>query len=108
MFGRVAPTDMEEETMRVDHSTEDAAKVKRKMGRPPVPFPVRGAGRPEKPGHLLTLQKVCKVLGVSNQRVYVLVAEGKLHPMQVEGKGRVYYADFEVDAILRYLYDRAA
>lgn len=94
--------------MLEDSSTEPSTKVKRKMGRPSVPFPVAVAQKPENPGDLLLLQEVCERLGVHAQKVYVLVAEGKLHPLRVPGKARIYYAEWEVEVLVNVTYDRRA
>lgn len=87
-----------------DRSTEVAGKIKRKRGRPTVEFPVDRASAPEETvSDLLTLTQVCERLDVHGQRVYVLVQEGRLHPVRVPGQRRVYYAAWEVEGAARYL-----
>lgn len=54
---------------------------------------------------LLTLKEAAEVLGVSYLVVYALANAGHLHAVQRDGKGRVYYPEWEVRAILMELYD---
>ena len=67
-------------------------------------FPLARAHKPEESSELLTLQEVCARLEVHTSRVYVLVQEGKLHSLQRGGKGRKYYAAWEVDTIRNLYY----
>jgi len=84
---------------------ERSAKVKGKMGRPVVQFPMnRAIGPEEEVSDLLTLLEVRKRLGVHQKRVYVLVQEGKLHPVRMPGGKRIFYAAWEVEALLSMCY----
>jgi hypothetical protein len=65
-----------------------------------VAFPVHEARRPEEASDLLTLEAACEMLGVGNQRLYLLVAQGHLHPLRHPGKPRVFYAAWEVQELL--------
>jgi hypothetical protein len=88
-----------EEPRPVDSSAETTGKVNPRVGRPRVPFPVDRARRPQEGSQLLQLQEVCERLGVNNQRVYVLVEAGQLHPLFLPGGKRRYYAEWEVEAL---------
>lgn len=67
---------------------------------------------PTKSGHngkatrLLNLRQVQDEFGLTMYAVYKAVDEGKLHACQVDGEGRVYYAEWEVREILRQLFGR--
>lgn len=64
---------------------------------------------PKRPGadeisRLLNVREIELELGLSEYHVYRAVHEGRLHPVQRDGKGRVYYAEWEVREILSQLF----
>lgn len=54
------------------------------------------------------LREIEQELGLSPYQVYRAVHDGRLHPLQRDGKGRTYYAEWEVRAILILLYSTLA
>lgn len=75
-----------------------------------MPFPVDRVQAPDaKVTDLLTLSQVAEQLGVQAKRVYVLVQEGKLHPVRPPDGKRTFYLPWEVDAVSqRHLFVRVA
>lgn len=67
---------------------------------------------PTKSGHngkatrLLNLRQVQEEFGLTEYAVYKAVDEDRLHACQVDGEGRVYYAEWEVRDFLRELFGR--
>lgn len=53
---------------------------------------------------LLNLRQVQEEFGLTIYAIYKAVDEGTLHAGQVDGEGRVYYAEWEVRALARNLY----
>ena len=53
---------------------------------------------------LLNSRQVQQEFGLSEYLLYKAVHDGRLHPVQVNGQGRIYYAEWEVRAILKFLY----
>lgn len=51
---------------------------------------------------MLHLREIEQEFGLSTHHVYRAVHEGRLHPLQRDGKGRTYYAEWEVREILRF------
>jgi len=66
------------------------------------PGPLKKATR------LLNLRQVQEEFGLTLYAIYKAVDEDKLHAVQVDGKGRVYYAEWEVRAILMVLFGLGA
>ena len=67
---------------------------------------------PKKPGpdeiaRLLNLREIEQEYGLSDYHVYRAVHEGRLHAVQVNGRGRIYYAEWEVRAFLSQLFEMA-
>ena len=66
---------------------------------------------PRKPGpqeisRLLNLREIEQEFGLTEYHVYRAVHDGHLHAVQRDGKGRIYYAEWEVRGILKFLYDQ--
>lgn len=53
---------------------------------------------------LLNLEQVREEYGLSVYAIYRAGQEGRLHALQHDGKGRKYYAEWEVRALARNLY----
>lgn len=50
------------------------------------------------------LREIEQEFGLTAYHVYKAVHDGHLHPLQRDGKGRVYYAEWEVRAVLSFFY----
>jgi predicted DNA-binding transcriptional regulator AlpA len=61
----------------------------------------RKGPEPDEIGRLLNLRQIEHEFGLSDYQVYRAVREGRLHALQVGGKGRVYYAEWEVRSLGR-------
>lgn len=59
---------------------------------------------PDESSRLLHLREIEQEFGLTHYHVYRAVHEGHLHPLQRDGKGRTYYAEWEVKALARNLY----
>lgn len=64
---------------------------------------LRDAESPKATAELLTLREVRSRFGVHYKQVYAWVAEGKLHAVQVGGKGRIYYPEWELKVLAEAL-----
>jgi hypothetical protein len=53
---------------------------------------------------LLNVREIEREFGMTEYHVYRAVHEGRLHPLQRDGKGRTYYAEWEVRDLLRLLF----
>jgi Helix-turn-helix domain len=67
-------------------------------------FTYYDALRPEESSRLLTLREVCELFDLDHRVVYAAARTGRLHALQRDGKGRKYYAEWEVREVLRFLY----
>lgn len=67
-------------------------------------FTYYDAVRPDEASKLLTLREACELFDVDHRVIYALAQSGRLHALQRDGKGRKYYAEWEVRAILRFLF----
>lgn len=65
--------------------------------------PLRDAESPKATAELLTLREARERFGIHYKQVYAWVAEGVLHAVQVGGKGRIYYPDWELEVLARSL-----
>lgn len=54
------------------------------------------AHKPAETHRLLTLSEAADVLGVNFKVIYALAELGHIHALQRDGKGRTYYAEWEV------------
>lgn len=52
----------------------------------------------------MNLREIEREFGLTEYHVYRAVHEGRLHPLQRDGRGRTYYAEWEVRTILIPLY----
>jgi hypothetical protein len=53
---------------------------------------------------LLNISEIEREFGLTEYHVYKATHEGRLHAVQRDGKGRIYYAEWEVRAILSQLF----
>jgi predicted DNA-binding transcriptional regulator AlpA len=58
----------------------------------------------EEMSRLLHLREIEQRFGLSEYHVYRAVHEGRLHPLQRDGRGRTYYAEWEVQALVNTAY----
>lgn len=64
---------------------------------------LRNAESPKATAELLTLREAQKRFEVNHRQIYAWVTEGRLHAVQVGGKGRILYPEWELRELVHSL-----